>query len=335
MPSAAPEPSLTPNPPLVERFRTDLARLSPLGPDERLGVAVSGGPDSLALLLLAHAAFPGRVEAATVDHGLRMASAAEAAVVAGVCASLKVPHATLKSRWDHDTKEGLQAAARAYRYAELRGWCARNRLALLATAHHADDQAETVMMRLARGAGVGGLAGIRASRHLGALTLVRPLLRFTKAELVAIVASTGLDAADDPSNAEARFDRTHARRLLGETNWLDPARLAASASHLADADAALGWAARAERQRRVTHTDENAEWSFDHAELPDEILRRILSELIVEYHAAGSHKGQEPRGPDLTRLIARLRAGQTATLGHVLVRPGPVWRINMAPARRP
>jgi tRNA(Ile)-lysidine synthase len=143
-------------------------------------VAVSGGPDSLALLLLAHAAMPGLVEAATVDHGLRSESADEAAFVAEICGKLGVPHATLKVTVGAGN---LQAEARAARYAALAGWMAERGLAALATAHHADDQAETLILRLNRGSGVAGLAGVRARGLVPGtrLPLLRPLLGWRRA----------------------------------------------------------------------------------------------------------------------------------------------------------
>lgn len=347
----------------MARFLRDLHRqrrgLRGLSPDDRIGVAVSGGADSLALLLLAHAACPGRVEAATVDHGLRAESAAEAAMVAEVCARLNVPHAVLEGVWNSQAREGLQAAARDYRYRELRSWCGRRRLRLLLTAHHADDQAETLLMRLARGAGVGGLGAIRPARRLSAMRavnppgtphraepwpifLLRPLLRFTKAELAAITAEAGLVAVADPANDSDRFDRTAARRLMASADWLDPARLAASASHLADADEALTWAAdREARARIVVDEDEDTasgedEWLLDPSDLPDEILRRIVCGMlyIIEDYAQVGYTGPDPPGPQVMRLIERLRAGKSATLNHALVKPGPRWRFSIAPPRR-
>src|ERR1044071_7669487 len=127
----------------VARFRADLEALTG-GPPERLGVAVSGGPDSLALLLLAHAAYPGRVHAATVDHGLRPESAAEAAFVAGLCGARDIPHATLRAEMQE--RSNIQAAARARRYALLTQWLGGIGAQFLATAHHLDDQAETLLM---------------------------------------------------------------------------------------------------------------------------------------------------------------------------------------------
>ena len=134
---------------LTARFAADLAAL--WAGKGKLGLAVSGGPDSLALLLLARAALPGRVEAATVDHGLRPESADEAVMVAAVCARLGVPHRTLAV----DVAQGnIQAQARAARYAALAVWMGEQGIEALATAHHADDQAETLLLRLNRGSGV-------------------------------------------------------------------------------------------------------------------------------------------------------------------------------------
>src|SRR3954466_8445661 len=129
------------DPSLLERFAGDLAPCG--GGTGLLGVAVAGGPDSLALLLLAEAAFPGRVRAATVDHRLRPESAGEAAFVARICADRGVPHDILEASVAR-AGEGLQAAAREARYAALAAWMRERGLAWLLTAHHADDQAETL-----------------------------------------------------------------------------------------------------------------------------------------------------------------------------------------------
>ena len=145
----------------IERFRRDLDALVP--PDTPIGVAVSGGPDSLALLLLAAQARPARVEAATIDHALRPESRAEAEMVAALCERLGVPHAILTANWEEKPSTAIQERARAIRYKLLGEWARNRRLGALATAHHLDDQAETLLMRLTRGAGVRGLAGMRQS----------------------------------------------------------------------------------------------------------------------------------------------------------------------------
>ena len=139
-------PSAIDGPPaaeLTERFNAGLGQFAQS--DARLGIAVSGGPDSLALLLLAHAALPGRIEAVTVDHQLRPESGDEAAMVARVCADLGVPHEVLAVTL---AEGNVQAQARAARYAAMAEWLVRRELAALATGHHADDQAETLLLRL-------------------------------------------------------------------------------------------------------------------------------------------------------------------------------------------
>ena len=306
---------------LIDRFRTDVDRLS--GQDERLGLAVSGGPDSMALLHLAAAAFPGRIEAATVDHGLRPEAAAEAALVASACAGLAVPHSTLRITVADEAS--LQAAARRARYAALAGWCRDRGLSALATAHHADDQAETLLMRLARGAGVAGLSGIRSARDLGGLWLIRPLLGWRRTDLAAIVAD--IETVDDPSNASPDFDRSHVRALLAAAgDRIDPLRLVASAAHLAEADAALDWLVTEAIRSRVDRSAE-AGVTADLEGLPREVRRRILARLIGEADSAVD-------GPTLETAMARLDAGLNASMGLFKLSPGRRILIEKAPPRR-
>src|SRR5262245_4822549 len=130
----------------IDRFAADLDALIP--PGARIGIAVSGGPDSLALLLLAAKARPNAIEAATVDHGLRPESADEAAMVASLCNRLGVPHRVLPADWSEPPISNVQSEARAMRYRLLNDWAIERGLAAIATGHHADDQAETLLMRL-------------------------------------------------------------------------------------------------------------------------------------------------------------------------------------------
>src|SRR5690606_38404014 len=149
---------------------------------ERIGVAVSGGSDSMAALHLL-TAFGLKVEAATVDHGLRPEAATEAETVARACAALSVPHETL--RWtDGPAATGnLMEQARLARYRLLAGWALRRGLTQVAIAHTADDQAETFLMRLAREAGLDGLAGMRSTWEQDGVTFIRPLLVIGRADL--------------------------------------------------------------------------------------------------------------------------------------------------------
>lgn len=299
-----------------------------LAPDQTIAVAVSGGPDSVALLLLAARAFPGRVVALTVDHGLRAGSAAEAAIVAIECERRRIAHATLA--WTGPKPRGsVQATARAARYALLADWCAGHGVTVLMTAHHADDQAETLLLRLARGSGSGGLVGIRRRRDLGrGVILLRPLLGRNRAELHAGLAETDWPVADDPSNHDPRFDRTHARRLLAATPWLDAARLAEAVAHLAEAEAALAWTADRAWAGRATATPTGL--TLDIAGLPPEIVRRLAARAIARLAPDA-----RLRGSDLAGLLDRLTVGGTATLAGVRGRGGPVWRFDPAPPRRP
>lgn len=317
-----------PLPDLVSRFRLDL---EVAGADPgALAVAVSGGPDSLALLLLAHAAFPGRVEAATVDHGLRSESAAEAETVARLCAEIGVPHRILAVTVEA-AGEGLQAAARAARYAALAEWMDGHELRLLLTGHHADDQAETLLMRLNRGSGIAGLAGVRAAGPVpgtgGRLRLCRPLLGWRRSELQAVVDAAGVEAARDPGNSDERFDRARLRRRLGEAPWLDPAALARSAALIAEAEAALDWAAGPLFAAR-TEVEESAVTLRPNG-LPPELLRRLALRCLRQVSP-----GAKPRGEALAAFIARLGAGGTATLCGVKGVGGETWRFEPEPPRR-
>jgi tRNA(Ile)-lysidine synthase len=307
----------------IARFRADLAALAGPAP-AAFGVAVSGGPDSLALLLLAAEAFPGQVEAATVDHRLRPESAAEAAFVHEICAARAIPHATLTGP---PVTGNIQSGARALRYRLLGDWARERGLAFLLTAHHRDDQAETLLMRLQRGAGLAGLAGIRPRAKIEGLTVLRPLLGWPRAELAGIVAAAGLVPVDDPSNRDEDYDRARLRRQLAGTGWLDAAALARSAAALAEAETALDWAV----ERLIAERTDSAQTglTFDPSDLPAELRRRALLRLLALLVPAGP-----PRGDAVQRLLAALDAGETATLAGVKCAGGQVWRLSPAPPRR-
>ncbi|MFP5395222.1 MAG: tRNA lysidine(34) synthetase TilS [Alphaproteobacteria bacterium] len=312
-----------PDPELTARFAGDLAAL--WAGKGKLGLAVSGGPDSLALLLLAHAALPGRIEAATVDHGLRPESAGEAAMVAAVCARLGVPHQTLAV----EVAQGnIQSQARTARYAALAGWMAEQGIEALATAHHADDQAETLLLRLNRGSGVAGLSGVRARGLVAGtrLPLVRPLLGWRRSELGQVVAAAGIEPVMDPSNENDRFDRVRIRKALGGADWLDIPALAQSAANLADADAALEWAMAREWDEAVSKGPMGYTYR---PRAPRAIALRVLARLVTELD------GEAPRGSAVARLFDSLVARQPASIGGLVARAMPDgWSFTKAPKRR-
>jgi tRNA(Ile)-lysidine synthase len=179
-----------------------------------VAVAVSGGPDSLALAILADGwarQRGGQVWALTVDHRLRPESAAEAQIVAGWLAARAIPHEILV--WsDPKPASGIQEAARAARYRLLAAWCRERRCLHLLTAHHREDQAETHLIRRRAGSGIDGLAGMSAVRELPGLRLVRPLLQVPKARLLALLAAERQPFLSDPSNQNPAFERSRLRQ---------------------------------------------------------------------------------------------------------------------------
>ncbi|WP_120076980.1 tRNA lysidine(34) synthetase TilS [Aurantiacibacter odishensis] len=307
---------------LVERFRQALDWLNPSG--ARIGLAVSGGTDSMAMLLLAHEAIPGGFEVATVDHGLRSEAKDECALVVAVCEERGLSCEVLSVQ----VGEGnMQANAREARYDALGAWASRSELSAIATAHHADDQAETMLMRLNRGSGVAGLAGVRHSQPLGqtGIRIVRPLLRFRRAELEEVVAAAGQRVAHDPSNADDRFDRVRMRGALAGCEWLDTTSLAISASNVAEAYEALQAYAALLWPEMVTETPNG----FVLRPGPSrEMNRRLLAEVMERL-------GGRPRGGDVARLLLRLEAGQGGNLAGVLAKiEGEQWLLTREPPRR-
>ncbi|NTS64749.1 tRNA lysidine(34) synthetase TilS [Sphingomonas sp. HHU CXW] len=323
-------PSCAPDAAAVARFADDLARVLP-ATSAPLLVAVSGGPDSIALLLLAHRLLGSRCMAATVDHGLRPDAAGEAAWVAELCAALGVRHAVLTGALpERDGRtRNVSARARALRYNLLRAHADAIQAAAIATAHHADDQVETLVMRLNRGAGLAGLAGVRARGD----RVIRPLLGWRRAELAAIVATSGIAPVDDPSNHDPRFDRARLRTAIGAAPWIEAAAWTRSARALADAETALEWTADRLWQERCEVTCGAV--ALSPAGLPFELQRRLVAHCVTAIDP-----DSEPRGSAVADAVTALSRGGSVMLGNVLcrglrdARDEPVWRFAEAPPRR-
>ena len=300
----------------------------PLAGVRHLLLAVSGGPDSLALMHLARL-WRGETQlsVATVDHGLREGARAEAEQVAQCAAAMGLPHHLLV--WEGEKPAArIQERARAARYALL-GECAKRIGAeAIATAHHADDQAETILLRLARGSGVAGLAGMGLHSLRGGLEIWRPLLGVPKAALVAFCQERGQPFFEDPSNANPLFARTRVRalaRTLAEQG-LDRDGLLRLGRRAARAEAALAGACD-EFCARWDGADAPAL-----ATLADEIALRVLARQLAS----------DVRLERLERLWARLRPAIAAsrpfaaTLGGRTLRLDARRRLEIAPepARR-
>ena len=281
----------------------------------RIGIAVSGGGDSVALLDLAvnWARRSGAaILAVTVDHGLRAASAREAQDVAALCARLGVDHEVLHwTGWDGTGN--LQDQARRARYALMTGWAERKNIPSIALGHTATDQAETVLMRLGRGSGVDGLSAMapRVLRH--GIEWVRPVLSVERQVLRDYLTERGLPWVDDPSNDDPGYDRIKARQALQVLQGLGitVAGLAETAARLSVARYALMVQTHeaAVRMARV----EDGDVVFDRAAflaLPEEINRRILSQALV--WVASADYG--PREATLTEARGAIAEGRSTAL---------------------
>ena len=358
------------------------ARTEPIADDELPGlfdhlarhatliVAVSGGADSTALMHLLvrwaefrtrgtlaqsrhgkqsrHGSHPAefspspKIIAATVDHGLRPEAAGEAAAVGAQAAMLGIAHHML--RWlDQKPATAIQATARAARYQLLETLAADFPGAALVTAHHRDDQAETVLMRLARGSGVDGLAGISPSRPAGSMAHAgfpvareRPLLGLAKARLVATLEARHITWCKDPSNDDPAFERVRWRQGV-------PSLVALGLTSEAVARAAL----RLERARQALESLTGAAWSrladvhqgayasLDDGQFaaePEEIRLRLLSRALTAFGGTG----QAPSLSQAEELLAGVDAGafQRRTLAGCLIErsPGEI-RVLREPGR--
>ena len=288
---------------------------------QKLGLAVSGGPDSLALLLLASQAFRGRIAAATVDHGLRPASGVEAEFVASICRERGISHKILRPVVP--IRGSIQSAARHARYGLLHDWMKEYHIDWLATAHHADDQLETMIMRILRGSGIDGMSGIREKRA----NIIRPLLHFQKSELISYVASQGLEAVDDPSNRDQGFDRVRVRNALQDLEGFDTSLATQSASALGAAREALEWVIEQLAMEHLKTTDIGC--TLTKSAFPHELQRRLLLRCLHICDPALS-----PRGSQIDQTIVALENGETVTLGNILCRGGEHWSFQNAPKRR-
>lgn len=299
---------------------------APLAGLQSLALAVSGGPDSLALMVMAArwrqwlAAKP-EMLVLSVDHGLRAAAGEEVARVCRYAAEAGLECVALK--WEGDKPgTGVQAAARRARYRLMGDAMGERGIELLVTAHHMDDQAETILMRLAHGSGPAGLAGMGPFGEVEGVRVARPLLGLRRDELRAVVEEMGWTAAEDPANADIHYERARWRAAMPdlEALGLTVERMAKLGERLSDSEVALAEAA-AVAYERLAEIDDFAAFRFDRAELarlPRAIATRLLGRVVTE-------AGGEARAPDLAQVEA-LAAALVAetdlamTLGGCLVR---------------
>jgi tRNA(Ile)-lysidine synthase len=314
------------------------AVFAPLMQFSRIGLAVSGGPDSLALLLLAaeyargHDAYD-RFVVYSVDHRLRPEAAAEVSFVLDTATSLGIAARGL--RWDGlKPSTGIQQAARRARYALMGRAMAEDGVEILVTAHHLGDQAETVLMRLAHGSGVEGLRGMDYFSEVNGIAIVRPLLGIDPVALAQVVATAGLTPVGDPSNLDTDYERVRWRHALPQLAALgiDARRLARFADRMRDADMAISATANTVEfeagigSRKLSHKLLR--------DLPRAVAVKVMQRLLREVGA-----GLKPH--DLARIEAITDAlrGQSALKrtslhGCLVSSDGTSITVEREPGRR-
>jgi tRNA(Ile)-lysidine synthase len=289
-------------------------------------LAVSGGPDSIALMWLAarwrrNLARGPRLIAVTVDHGLRAEAAREARDVKRLARTLDLPHRTV--RWiGAKPKTGLPAAARAARYRLLAQAARTSGATHILTAHTRDDQAETLLMRMLRGSGIAGLAAMARQSERDGVLLARPFLHISKSQIVATLKKAKIGFADDPTNRDMNFTRPRLRALMpvlaaegGDTRNL--ARLAlrlarANAAVEVLADGAERYLALRDGEASRSRLDASTFKIFDFkafAAIPEEVRVRLLQRAIDRF----GHEGPSELGKVEALLSALDQAGARKT----------------------
>ena len=321
MPAAEPTPPLFSEDEIKELF-------APVAREAHVALAVSGGSDSMALVHLAHRwtqqhgrageSVP-KLTILTVDHRLRPGSAAEAQTVGEWAKELELDQVILP--WEEDKPlSGLQMIAREARYRLMSEWCRTHSVKVLILAHNLDDQAETVLMRLKRGAGVEGLGGIRPATSRDGIIIFRPLLGMPRARLRAYLGALGRQWLEDPSNQDQRFERVRMRKALGEVG-VEAAAIALSAKRVRRAFEAVLNAAYAFLDSEVSQHEEG----FGEIALAallamsEEIRIRALWSLVRRYGDRGFVEMSEIE--NLSKWLDS-NAGAARTLGGCRIARG-------------
>ncbi len=313
-------------------------------------IAVSGGSDSVALTRLlhqwcAHQPHAPRLYAATVDHGLRAEAKGEACFVGQLCQKLDIPHQILT--WQGDKpRSGVQAAARQARYGLLQDHALHLGVRHIATAHTADDQAETVLMRLLRGSGLKGLAGMRPHSALKEAVLLRPLLGVQRQSLRAWLQGQQADWVEDPSNEDARYTRARLRQIFPvlEAEGLDKAVLCRLAARCSAAEEALQQVAHQFIAVHVGNDGLSLRLERALLALQPSAVRCAVLQKLIETQGGKGQKGYGVQLIQVETLDARLHedfdsTGELSrfcmTLGGCLVRGGARYvRISSEKQRK-
>lgn len=280
--------------------------------NSKIAIACSGGVDSMCLAFLA--AKNNDIIALIIDHKLREESASEAKRTSEILDGLGIENVILSEK--REINSNLQAAARRLRYDLLIDYCKQNQIEFLATAHHADDNAETVLMKLSRGSGVDGLSGVLAESLMDGVKIIRPLLQYNKAELQQVLEDNNIEWVQDPSNETDKYKRNKLRHALAE---IEDAELLTK--RLNDT---------AENMQRVREfleieTEKACDDCFNgelldiekFKKLHDEIAFRLLVKIIMQLTSAE----QRPRFEKIKLLKKAIEKSEKKTLGGLLFEP--------------
>ncbi len=310
---------------LIDTLRQQFATPLPA----RIGIAVSGGGDSVALMHLLKDCFGDdsvELMVATVDHGLRAESRQEAEEVARMAQELGLRHEILT--WEQGPEEtgNLQDQARRARYGLLTGWARQNGIPVLALGHTADDQAETVIMRLMRASGVNGLAGIPVRRTQDGVSLLRPLLDQRREALRKYLRSVEQNWIEDPSNDDESYDRIKTRKALSvlEELGLTVPALATVAQNMGKAQTALGWYAFLSARDMVQIEAGAVVFELrKFRTLPDEISHRLMMQALL-WISGGQYP---PRRQPMIEAVAIAQRGGATTLSgcRILSHGDKIW----------
>jgi tRNA(Ile)-lysidine synthase len=319
---------------LAARFQTALTAVT--SSDQTIGLAVSGGGDSIALMhLAARYRAADKLRAISVDHGLRPEARDEIALVTAQAKALGIEH--FVAQWNWDGKGNLQAAAREGRWVAVRDWATMYNLHEVWFGHTQDDQVETLLMRLARGSGIDGLSAMYPVTQRSGLRVFRPLLGHARADLRSWLKSQNIAWTEDPSNDDPRFDRVRARQMFAqlETLGLTRKRLLQTvdhmqAAHLSLQETALAFAKRHVRQDAGDLILAPEALDLEKADAP----RRVMAAAFLW---VGS-RSYRPRFEQMIEVVARARKGEIVTLGGCIMAPdegGTVRLMREAAATSP
>lgn len=314
--------------PLTDSFAEKLESLCSGAASRAVAVALSGGPDSLALTLLLQAHCPDLV-ALTIDHGLRKESAAEAESVAAMMRRRKIAHVTLKIKAKPPTANFMEWARRQ-RYALLLKYCREHGIADLFVAHQLADQVETFFLNLERGSGLRGLGGMQEISVVEGVRIIRPLLEVPKPALEAYLRKKRMQAIVDPTNENLHFKRNRLRQGLAEIfaeNAVLPERVAQAMRHLRQADGFI--AVQVEQAVLQLFQIEANGVRFSHSHFVE--LHPLLKfHVLLRGLMLVSGKAKPPRAEQIEALIQRISEDAKAFTLHGVrgAKKKAVWLLS-------